>query len=426
MSSPPSVVRPPPQKRRRTRYAEVPIWARRRVRKYGQPPAIPPPEHRIPWVPPARPAAAAQPAVDYESTASLPPSSHQPQSQARPVSSDRQRATSIVSSTKASSTAAAAAAAMREYADGSVRIRDDPSFTGESPREELVDAVAHFLFNQVVERREVGVAELGSPAAEGGIVFEIEAKLGRFIDRDRMARLQLPVRTETIFIREYTGARLQFESTMTSAQHRHLNDFLNKATALSAAPHPDKPRVPIGYVHRRQVDSFYEVPMEQLPPVVQQYFDRRRTPRVRVTRDQESGAVLAKIVKSRVADLDVYSPNTALDWRLSVNIEMSYDGEVDGLPPASEGGGDRIKDRVSYMHMFSQIDLTQVEDPTIPGPAGQPPRFVHELEIEVSAAEIRRQGEKAVAGAPNQYEDLIKSFVDNVRILCRKVPAFDH
>lgn len=50
--------------------------------------------------------------------------------------------------------------------------------------------------------------------------------------------------------------------------------------------------------------------------------------------------------------------------------------------------------------------------------------FEHELEVEVSAAEIRRQGQLAIAGDPNnQYQDLVKGLVDNVRILARAVPA---
>ena len=44
---------------------------------------------------------------------------------------------------------------------------------------------------------------------------------------------------------------------------------------------------------------------------------------------------------------------------------------------------------------------------------------VHELEIEVSSAEVRRQGLLVQKGEINQYEDLIKGFVDNVRVLAR-------
>lgn len=49
--------------------------------------------------------------------------------------------------------------------------------------------------------------------------------------------------------------------------------------------------------------------------------------------------------------------------------------------------------------------------------------FEHELEIEISSAEVRRQGDLALAGDPkNQYEELIKGFVDNIRVLTRAVP----
>lgn len=44
---------------------------------------------------------------------------------------------------------------------------------------------------------------------------------------------------------------------------------------------------------------------------------------------------------------------------------------------------------------------------------------VHELEIEVSSAEVRRQGLLAQKGEISQYEELIKGFVDNVRVLAR-------
>lgn len=44
----------------------------------------------------------------------------------------------------------------------------------------------------------------------------------------------------------------------------------------------------------------------------------------------------------------------------------------------------------------------------------------HELEIEVSSAEVRKQGFLARDGLPNDYEKLIRGFVDNVRLLARQ------
>jgi hypothetical protein len=50
--------------------------------------------------------------------------------------------------------------------------------------------------------------------------------------------------------------------------------------------------------------------------------------------------------------------------------------------------------------------------------------FEHELEIEISAAEVRRQGDLAMSGdSQNEYENLIKGFVDNIRVLARSVPS---
>lgn len=126
---------------------------------------------------------------------------------------------------------------------------------------------------------------------------------------------------------------------------------------------PGGQRVPIAYAHKKECDSFYEISPTALPPVVQHHLNARHKPKVRVTTDQRTGAVLARIIKCRIADLDVYSPRTCLDWRISVNLEMNYDGDVRELVPApsdNRRGGDRNKDRMSYRHLAYQIDLTQV------------------------------------------------------------------
>ena len=46
----------------------------------------------------------------------------------------------------------------------------------------------------------------------------------------------------------------------------------------------------------------------------------------------------------------------------------------------------------------------------------------HELEIEVSAAAVRDQGQRAMHGKPHQYRELIEGFMDNIRVLTRAVP----
>lgn len=46
----------------------------------------------------------------------------------------------------------------------------------------------------------------------------------------------------------------------------------------------------------------------------------------------------------------------------------------------------------------------------------------HELEIEVSTAAIRDQGQRALNGQTNEYAALVEGFLDNMRILTRAVP----
>jgi hypothetical protein len=200
-----------------------------------------------------------------------------------------------------------------------------------------------------------------------------------------------------------------------------MNNFLNE-TVKNSMPAADPKRIPLSYAHKKERDTFYEVNPNELPPVIRQNLNPRHKPKVRVTTDQRTGEVIAKIIKCRVADIDVYSPRTTVDWRVSVNLEMEYEGDHTHLPmvDASRGGrGERNKDRMSYRHLAYQVDLTQVAR----ADAATKNEFEHELEIEVSAAEIRRQGTLAMAGDPsNQYEELVKGFVDNIRVLARAVP----
>lgn len=71
----------------------------------------------------------------------------------------------------------------------------------------------------------------------------------------------------------------------------------------------------------------------------------------------KEGKVIKKIIKARISDLNIYSPMTEFDWRISVNVEMPWDGDHQGLRAQ---GAERVKDRMSYRHLVYQIDLTDV------------------------------------------------------------------
>lgn len=145
-----------------------------------------------------------------------------------------------------------------------------------------------------------------------------------------------------------------------------LNDFLNAQVKDAHPQNPDrgKQRVNIVYVHRREIDKFYELPpsvLSTLPPALSQHSGFRGA-RLRVTYDQKTNHVLAKIIKVRIADMSIHLPMQPLDCRISVNFEMRFEGDVDDVIAQSQGdrSNDRSKDRLSYTQGLYQVDLTQV------------------------------------------------------------------
>ncbi|KAI4247965.1 MAG: hypothetical protein LQ352_006031 [Teloschistes flavicans] len=301
----------------------------------------------------------------------------------------------------------------------------EPSITNVEFVEELTREISHYLFTTVVQMNGVQFGPAGGTASHGAMV-EVEAKIGQIIDRNTNDRIRIPVSTECMLSRTDPNLRTVFRSSMTETQHRQLNGFLNQALTESQPPPPGdtsrKPRVPLSYVHTRETDTFYDLPdksISALPPSVQAHLDRRNRPKLRVTTDQKTGKEIAKVVKIRVSDIEIYSPSNVFDWRVSVSLEVNYDGDIRDLVESTEGKDrrrpDRNKDRVSYKHSHYQIDLTQVKI----GESNSKMEKEHELEVEISSQTIREQGQLAMQKQENKYMELIKGFIDNVRTLVR-------
>jgi hypothetical protein len=176
--------------------------------------------------------------------------------------------------------------------------------------------------------------------------------------------------------------------------------------------------MPLLYTHPHEADEFFELTLDgiaHLPPSITQWSDKRRkkTPRVRITTDLKTNTKKAQIIKSRIADLEIYNPQCAFDFRISISIESPWDGQMDHLIPIGDGSNDRMKDRMSYRHGAYQIDLTQISYH-----GNQKPQQ-HELEVEISTELIRKELDNLKRQRKSRYEELVRGFIDNVRILCR-------
>ncbi|KAL8730878.1 MAG: hypothetical protein Q9166_003805 [cf. Caloplaca sp. 2 TL-2023] len=296
----------------------------------------------------------------------------------------------------------------------------EPSITNVIHSEEIIRGIMDYLIGIVAP-----MILKNDPVLD---MLEIEAKIGQVMDRDTQGRVRIPVETECVLSRNDPSLKTQFKSSMTETQHSQLNNFLNKSLINSQPPpagapsRPGRPRLPLVYAHRYETDNFYDLPpnaLKALPPLIQGYLGGRFLPKVRITTDDKTGKELARIIKLKVSDIEVYSPRALFDWRVSVNLEYKYDGDIRDLVKSIEGKDrkniDRKKNRMSYTHGPYQLDLTQVHK----AGTNSTVEKEHELEIELSAATVIEQTRRVIDQQPNGYEDLIKGFVDNVRTVGR-------
>ncbi|ATY58274.1 mRNA capping nucleoside [Cordyceps militaris] len=296
----------------------------------------------------------------------------------------------------------------------------EASVTGVKPYEELSRTVADFLFIHVIN------AQDAQEISSRGIEFEIEAKLGTLIDKDTNHRVEKAIVSECV-LRD-TG-RVAFQSSMTETHHKAFNEFLNNVV-IQTDPRSahGKKRVQVHYKHRREIDRYFELPLDmqaRIPGCVRSRLGTRKNVKARVTYNEKTGEVLNKIVKARVADIDIHMPTCPMDCRISINLEMNWDGPVEELEQLAgvqtSGVTDRRKDRLSYKQGNYQIDLTQVTMPSGQGSRGDKE---HELEIEVSGAAVIEQGRRAMSGEAHGYQELVEGFLDNMRVLARKGKEF--
>lgn len=254
----------------------------------------------------------------------------------------------------------------------------------------------------------------------GGAKFEIEGKLGEIQTHDEQSRLDMPVLTETLIAKDNLRlTRTRFESSMTVGDHKHLNEYLNSCLVRTQK---EPNRQIMHYKHTQETDNFYDLSpsgREMLPDHIRKYLNPMFKPRVRITTDLATGMIVAKIIKSRIADFDVYNPRCKFDYRMSISIECPWDGPESHLIMVNEAEGrrgERQKDRMSYRHLAYQVDLTQVTYP-------QTQKKEHELEIEVAPDALRAEIQLARDGRSNMYESLVRGFIDNIRLLSRQFPS---
>lgn len=281
----------------------------------------------------------------------------------------------------------------------------EPNISGIPPYNNLVRLVSDFLWQNVIVQEPFD----GSGPAKAS--WEIEAKLGTLIDRDTQSRFQNGSLTEAVLNPDIQNTR--FESNLTLDQFKVLNNFLNDEVKRSR--HPG--RVPIEYNHPHELDSFYQLNQagyQHLPPAAREYINPNHRSKLRVTTDFNTGAVKDKIVKTRINDIHIYCPANLFDIRISVSLEIKWDGPIEDFAEMRGENDRRDKNRLSYTHQAAQIDLTQVKGQT---------GLTHEAEIELDSTRLRQEADKIQNNGTAKYEDLVNMLIQNAIILNRAVEA---
>lgn len=284
--------------------------------------------------------------------------------------------------------------------------------------DEVARKVCDFIWTGVIDNPIVRKAVAESPDTQ----VEVEARWGQIQERDTGMRIQGIHTTETIVNPGYAVDRTKFESTMTMEQHKKMNQYLNSQVQKSSNNPPT--REPVKYKHTREIDQFYELDKEGfslLSPATREIIQmsKQRT-RVRVTRDaKDPGNVLGAIIKCRVSNMEISSPQTEWDYRIGINLEVRYPGPLDSLTPVVEAGKSvesmkRYKDRVSYSWLDAfQVDLTQVS---------QGDGKNHELELELNSDVLLQNGDHILqTKQPSNYEKIINGLMNNLRVLSREI-----
>jgi len=262
----------------------------------------------------------------------------------------------------------------------------EPSIINAEPLDEFIREIADWILRNAAPLSHV----------------EIEAKIGILIDSRTNKRLNLPVLSETILSPDYP--ELRFESNIDIKQHAHFNQLLNTLVSNSASSSHRGSQV--HYAHTKLIDSFH-------PP------HSNSRDKIRVTTDEKTGKVKESVVKTRVADLNIYSPKRKVDWRISVNVEVPAPP-----PPQNTSTHTRRKDRITYTHQSFQVDLTQVTPSSSSNAPVPRESLLHELELEFrDSKDLMRLGAMRMRGeqAGDEYDELVRVFVNNVHILVRNV-----
>lgn len=268
---------------------------------------------------------------------------------------------------------------LNNSSSNSEKARMFPTITGVVPFEDLTRKITEWIYGNIAQLE-----------GEDRKNVEIELKLGTICEKSTEQRLQLPVVTETAIRSDYGRSTTFFQAYMNDEQFTNANsvlDDLAKNNSLSRTMSKTRDTV----------------------------FSSGKGPgKTRVTFNEQTQET-TRIIKTRVADLMIFSPGDLLDIRISISTETpTGPSSIENQQPSTV----RHKNRQSYSNNTGQIDLTSVV-------TGNSNKATKELEIELDSEKLLGFYGDYLSGIDpegmDKFEELIRVGIDNTRIISRKI-----
>lgn len=281
-----------------------------------------------------------------------------------------------------------------------------PSISGTMPRNDFTKLVTEWIWanHEAVKNSYSDIPNVSD-------YIELELKFGQIIDKAKDRRINLPVNTECVISNDYFNQECMFQAGVLLPEFNSAIDTLETYMAESNEVGP------AGSASQKTKRGKFVMEKMHVVDMIASTVSRNSKPSsTRVTLDTKTKRRVSSIQKQRVSDLFLFLPNTRFDLRLTMSLELP----VDMNDAAYENFKTKIntqreKNRVSYIHQATatRVDLTKVKE-------ANSKIYKYEVEVEMDNGSLIRSIKK-VNDDPLLFPDLVQAFLDNARIITRRI-----
>lgn len=281
-----------------------------------------------------------------------------------------------------------------------------PSISGTMPRNDFTKLVTEWIWanHEAVKNSYGDVPNVSD-------YIELELKLGQIIDKAKDRRISLPVNTECVISNDYYNQECMFQAGVLLPEFNSAIDTLETFMAESNEIGPGTPAA-----QKNKRGKFVMEKMHVVDMIASTASRNSRPSSTRVTLDTKTKRRVSSIQKQRINDLFLFLPNTRFDLRLTMSLELPVDmNDVSYENFKTKINTQREKNRVSYIHQATatRMDFTKVKE-------ANSKITKYEVEVEMDNGSLIRSIKK-VNDDPLLFPDLVQAFLDNARILTRKI-----